>query len=94
MDMDAVPFSQVKKSVLTGCVPLTDRLNTSIVIKAFETHTFGNLGEVAIITTVDGQKLYTFSRTVINQLREIENILLEKPVIATIKKKKRYITLE
>lgn len=92
--MEAVPFNQIRKTPLSGCAPLTDRLNTSIVIKAFETHPFGNLGEVAIITTADGQKLYTFSRTVINQLREIENVLLEKPVIATIKKKKRYITLE
>lgn len=94
MDMEAVPFNQIRKTPLNGCTPLIDKLNTSIVIKGFETHTFGNLGEVVIITTVDGQKLYTFSRTVINQLREIENILAEKPVIATIKKKKRYITLE
>jgi hypothetical protein len=54
-----------------------------------------NRGEVAIITTTDGQRYHTFSKVLISQLKNIEPYLTEGIVVAArLVKVKNYLTFE
>lgn len=93
MSSNTINFQDAKISPLKDTRPLVDVLNMTIGIKSFEVVPMGRL-TAYVITTADGQKFYTFSKTIQGQLDTIKEVLRDKVVLATVRKRKNYYTLE
>jgi len=92
-----IEFSKVSQysGLLAECEPLANLIGEYIEISSVDYMKIPKYGEVAIITTRNKKRYYTFSRVVIEQLRNIEDTLKKGYIIkARITKKRRYITLE
>jgi len=75
-------------------VNLSQMLNKEILIKSVAIEE-RKRGQIAIITTPNGEKYYTFSKIIIEQLNKIKNRLDGKIVVkATVRKKNNYYYLE
>ena len=75
-------------------VNLSQMLNKEILIKSVAIEE-RKRGQIAIITSANGEKYYTFSKIIIEQLNKIKNRLDGKIVVkATVRKKNNYYYLE
>ena len=93
-----VDFKEVYKGSLASNGQLTEMVDKTFLITSVEIQEMGRYGEVAVATIeLNGvvQRRHTFSSVLVKQLKAIKEIIDEgKKVKATLRKVKRYYTLE